>query len=117
MSQFALVTFPGAVPELVVDPGDPGDEAAGLDGAKNSPCLWIDLKDLAVAILPAPERPFRPCEPRAASPRRRDRGEHTAGLRLDLLDAILGELKQMLAVERRSCMRGDFDRAQYLPAR
>src|SRR5580700_2809934 len=35
----ALVTFPGAVPELAVGPGDPGDEAVGLDGAKNRPCL------------------------------------------------------------------------------
>jgi hypothetical protein len=115
--QIALVTFPGAVPELAVDPGDPGDEAAGLDGPKNSPCLWIDLKDLPVAILPDPERPFGPCEPRAATARRRDRGEHTAGLRIDLLDAILGELKQMLAVEGRSRMRGNIDRAQHLPAR
>ena len=48
---------------------------------------------------------------------RRDRGEHTAGLRIDLLDAILGELKQVLAVEGGSCMRGDIDRAQRLPAR
>src|SRR5262245_3535860 len=31
--QFALVTFPGAVPELAVDPGDPGDDAVRLDGA------------------------------------------------------------------------------------
>src|SRR6266581_6110904 len=115
--QIALVTFPGAVPELAVDPGDPGDEAAGLDGAKNSSCLWIDLKDLPVAILPDPERPFGPCEPRATAARRRDRGEHTAGVRIDLLDAILGELKQMLAVEGRSCMRGNIDRAQYRPAR
>src|SRR5947208_14679892 len=35
--QIALVTFPGGVPELSVDPGDPGDEAVGLDGAKNRP--------------------------------------------------------------------------------
>jgi len=40
-----------------------------------------------------------------------------AGLRIDLLDAILGELKQVLAVEGRACMRGDIDRAQGLPAR
>src|SRR5260370_28295929 len=46
--QIALVTFPGAVPELSVDPGDPGDEAVGLDRAKNRPCLRIDLIDLPV---------------------------------------------------------------------
>ena len=116
--QIALVIFPGAVPELSVDPGDPGDEAVGLDRAKNRSCLGIDLMDLPVPILPHPERPFGPREPRVtAAAGRRNRGEHTAGLRIDLLDAILGELKQVLAVEGRSCMRGDIDRAQRLPAR
>jgi hypothetical protein len=52
--------------------------------------------DLPVPILPHPERPFGPREPRVtAAAGRRDRGEHTAGLRIDLLDAILGELKQV----------------------
>src|SRR6266581_6924035 len=74
--------------------------------------------DLPVPILPHPERPFGPCEPRvAAAAGRRDRGEHSAGLWVDLLDAILGELKQVLAVEGRSGMRGDIDRAQRLSAR
>jgi hypothetical protein len=89
----ALVTFPGAVPELAVDPGDPGDEAVGLEGAKKRACLGIDLMDLPVPILPNPERPFGPREPRATTAGRRDCGEHTAGLRIELLDAILGELK------------------------
>src|SRR6266705_805041 len=35
--QIALVTFPGGVPELAVDPGDAGDKTVGLDGAKNRP--------------------------------------------------------------------------------
>src|SRR5262249_39670531 len=115
----ALVTFPGAVPELSVDPGDPGHEAVGLDRPKNRPCLRVDLMDLPVPILPDPERPFGPREPRVtAAARRRDRGEHTAVLRIDLLDAISGDLKQVLAVEGRSCTRaGDIDRAQRLPAR
>src|SRR5215831_7597266 len=73
--------------------------------------------DLPVPILPHPERPFGPREARVtAAARRRDRGEYAAGLRVDLLDAILGDLKQILAVERRSCMRGDIDRAQRLAA-
>src|SRR5439155_26567054 len=97
--QIALVAFPGAVPELSVDPGDAGDEAVGLDRAKNRPCLGIDLIDLPVSILPHPECPFAPREPRVtAAAGRRDRDEHSAGLRVDLLDAILGELKQVLAV-------------------
>src|SRR5262249_58156342 len=101
----ALVTVPGAVPKLSVDPGDSGDEAVGLDRAKNRPGLRIDLMDLAVSILPDPERPFGPREARVtAAARRRDRGEHTAGLRIDLLDAILGELKQVPAVQSRSSL-------------
>ena len=106
------------MPELAVDPGDAGDEAVGLDGAENRPGLGVDLVDLSIPILPHPEHPFGPREPRVtAAAGRRDRGEHTAGLGIDLLDALLRELKQVLAVERRSCMRGDIDRANRLPAR
>ena len=68
--QIALVPFPGAVPELAVDPGHPGDEAVGFDGAQNRPCLGIDLMDLAVPVLPHPERPFGPGEPRSHRRRR-----------------------------------------------
>ena len=74
--------------------------------------------DLPRPILPHPERPFRPGEAGvAAAAWCRDRGEHTAGLRVDLLDAILGDLKQVLTVEGRSGMGCDVDRAQCLPAR
>jgi hypothetical protein len=83
--QIALVTFPAAVPKLAVDPGDPGDEAVGRDGAENRPCLGIDLMNLPVPILPHPERPFGPGEPRVtAAAGCGDRGEHTASLRIDL---------------------------------
>ena len=41
-AQFAFIGFPGAVPEFAVDPGDPGDEAVGLDGAKNRP-VWRSI--------------------------------------------------------------------------
>src|SRR5262249_29504517 len=113
-----LVTFPGAVPQISVDPGDSGDEAIGLDRAKNLPRLRIDLIDLAVPILPHPERPFGPREPRvSAAAGRRDRGVHLAGLRVDLLDAIRRELEQVLAVEGRSCICRHIDRAQCFPGR
>ena len=59
------VTFPGGVPELAIDPGDSGDEAVGFDGAKDRPCFGIELMDLPVPMLPHPERPFGPGEPRA----------------------------------------------------
>jgi hypothetical protein len=64
--QIAPVTFPGAVPQLSVDPRDPGNQAIGLDRAKYRSGLGIDLIDLSVAILPHPERPFGPREPRAS---------------------------------------------------
>ena len=52
--------------------------------------------DLPVPSLPHPERSFGPREPRVATAaRRRDRREHTASLRVDLLDAIFGDLKQV----------------------
>src|SRR5437879_8173038 len=74
--------------------------------------------DLPGPILPHPKRPFGPREPRVGpAAGRRDRREHTARLRIDLLDAILGDLKQVPAVERGSRMRGDIERAQRLPAR
>src|SRR5580700_8947776 len=105
------------MPELAVGPRDPGDEAVGLDGAKNRPCFGIDLMDLPVLILPYPERPFGPGEARVITALgRRDRGEHKTRLRIDLLDATLADLKQVLAVESRSCIRGDINRAHRLPA-
>ena len=92
--QIAFLALPGGVPELSIDPGDPGDEAVGLDGAKNRACIGIDLMDLPVPILPDPERTFGPREPRvAAAAGCGDSGEHTAGLGIDLVDAILGDLK------------------------
>jgi hypothetical protein len=75
--------------------------------------------DLPVPVLRHPKSPFGPREPRVtAAARRRDRGEHTAGLRIDLANAVAGDLEQVLAVEGRSGARaGDIERAQGLPAR
>ncbi len=115
--QFALVAFPGSVPELAVDPGDPGDEAVGHDRAKNRPGLRIDLMDLPLPVASHPERPFGPRKPRiGAAAGRRYRGEHAAGPRVDLLDAILGELIKALSIEGCPCMRGDVDPVENLPA-
>src|SRR5512138_1630137 len=46
----AFITFPGAVPQLAVNPGDAGDEPVRLDGANDRTCLGIDLMNLAVPI-------------------------------------------------------------------
>src|SRR5437868_5572014 len=73
--------------------------------------------DLAIPVLSDPERPFGPRESRvAAAAWCRNRGQHLASVRIDLLDAIFGELKQVFAVEGRSGMRGDVDRAQHFAA-
>ena len=58
----ALIALPGAVPEFAVDPGDAGDEAVGLDGAKDRAGLGIDLMDLARPIMPDPKCAFGPGE-------------------------------------------------------
>jgi hypothetical protein len=60
--QVALITVPGGVPELTVDPGNSSDKAVGLDGAKNGTGFRIDLMDLSLAVLTDPERPFSPGE-------------------------------------------------------
>src|SRR5579859_6138487 len=48
--EIALVTLPRAMPELAVDPGDPGDEPLGFDGALNRAGLRIDLMNLPVPV-------------------------------------------------------------------
>ena len=68
------------MPELSVDPGYPGDEAVGLDGAKNGPGVGIDLMDLPLPILPDPERPFSPRSPESRRRQAQDGSEHLAVL-------------------------------------
>src|SRR5262249_53956754 len=116
-SHVAFFTFPGAMPELALDPGHPGDEAVRLDRAQDLAGVGIDLVDLAVAILSHPQGSLGPGEAGvAAAAGRGDGGEHTAAVRIDLVDLVLGDLKQVLAVEGRSRMRGHFDAAQGLAA-
>jgi hypothetical protein len=80
--------------------------------------LGINLMDFPFSVLPHPERSFGPREPRVtAATGRRNRGENAAAIRIDFLDAILYDLKEVLAVEGRSCMPGDINRAQRFTAR
>src|ERR1700748_2086259 len=59
-AQIALLAFPGGVPEFSIQPADAGDEAVGLDGAKNWTGLGIDLMYIPVSVLPHPQSPFSP---------------------------------------------------------
>src|SRR5690606_27129709 len=56
----ALLGLPGAVPELAVDPGDAGHETAAFDRAQDGAGRRVDLVDLAVAMLPDPQRSLGP---------------------------------------------------------
>src|SRR4029077_9520966 len=116
--QVALAFFQRAVPELAIDPGHAGDEAVGFDRAQNFPRLRVDLMDLAITVLPDPERPLRPCEARVTAPAGcRDGGKHLPGLRINLVDALLRDLKEMPPVEGCPGMRRHGERAQCLAAR
>ena len=64
----ALVTFPSSVPELVVDSGDPSDDAVGRDGAGNSPLLGVDLMNFRLRCCPTQSVPSGPREPRWSHP-------------------------------------------------
>jgi hypothetical protein len=106
------------VPELAIHPGDPGDEAVGLDRPQDLSRLGVDLMDLPLPVLPHPERPFGPREPGVgAAAGRGDRREHAAARRIDLVDAVLGDLEQVLSVESGAGVRGDVDRVQRLATR
>src|ERR1700722_4665578 len=64
-----------------------------------------------------PECALGPCEPRVtAATGRRDAVQHPTGFGIDLLDAGLGKLKQVLPVESRPGMRSDIDRVRQRPA-
>src|SRR5438045_784315 len=103
------------MPELAVDPGDAGHEALAFDGAKYRARVRIDLMDLALAVLSDPERAFGPGQSGIVTTARRgDRGEHLACCGVDLLDAILCDLEQVPAVERRARMCGDIERTRDL---
>src|SRR3977135_22019 len=71
-AEIAFLFFPGTVPELLANPSDAGHEAVRIESAEDLPALRIDLMDLAVAMLPDPERPLGPGHARCAAVGRRD---------------------------------------------
>ncbi len=76
--------------------------------------IWWILRS---RYCPDPQRAFGPGHAGvAAAAGRRDGVQHAAGRRIDLLDTVLGDLEQMLAVEGRAGMSGDVDGAHRLAA-
>src|SRR5262245_4797869 len=74
--------------------------------------------NLPAPMLPDPERSFGPRQARvAAAAGRWARRQNATRRRIDLLNAILGDLIEVLAIERRSGVGGDVDRTHGLPAR
>src|SRR4051812_390175 len=113
----ALIAFRSGVPKVSIDPSDTGYEAVGLDRSENFAGVRVDLMDFPVTILPHPQGSLGPRKPRVTTAARgRNRGKHMPGFEIDLLDSVLGYLKEVLAIKGCSRMRGDIDRAHRLPA-
>ena len=94
LASITLVTFPGAVPgspSIHVTPATMVRRMAPIRGS----IQWI----FRSRYCPTRSAPSARASPESSPPGAGIVGEHTAGLRIDLLDAILGELKQMLAVK------------------
>src|SRR3546814_3714748 len=92
-AQFTFVTFPGAVPEVAIDPAHAGDETVRFDRAQDLAAVRIDLMNLALAVLAHPQRTLGPGHAGiAAATRCWNRRQNLAGFRIDLLDAFLGEI-------------------------
>ncbi len=116
-SQIAFVAFQSCVPKISINPGHPGYEAVRFDRSQDFAGVRVDLMDLPITILSDPQSSLGPGKPGvAAAAWRRNRGKHTPGFHVDLLNAILRDLKEVLAVECCSGMRSNIDRADCLPA-
>src|SRR5690606_41735824 len=73
--------------------------------------------DLAAAMLADPERAFRPGQScLSAVSGRWYRREHRAAFGIDLADYSTGYLKEVLAVERGSCVCSNVERSRHLAA-
>src|SRR3546814_9743948 len=78
-AQFTFVTFPGAVPEVAIDPAHAGDETVRFDRAQDLAAVRIDLMNLALAVLAHPQRTLGPGHAGIAAATRRSE-EHTSEL-------------------------------------
>src|SRR5690606_10687005 len=105
----------GAVPQRIAHPADPGDVAVRLQAAQDLAGLRLDLVDAAALVLAHPEVTVGPGQARVAAFRWRGNAvQHGAGGRVDLLDALFGDLVEMSAVEGGAGVAVAFDRARGL---
>src|SRR5690606_29955084 len=114
-AQFALVVLPGAVPQRIAHPADPGDVAVRLQAAQDLAGLRIDLVDAAALVLAHPQVAVGPGQARLAAFRWRGNAvQHGAVGGVDLLDALFGDLVEVGAVEGCAGVAVAFDRARGL---
>src|SRR5690554_2662908 len=97
------------MPQLPVGPCDTCYVAIALKGTKNRATGGIHLINFAVLVRPYPQRAFGPCQAGYLIRRRRNTVDYSTGSRINFLDAIVRDLKQMLAVESGSCVRYNVD--------
>ncbi|MNF88619.1 hypothetical protein D3C84_711170 [compost metagenome] len=101
------------MPQRALDPGHARDKTVGLQGAQDFPGFGVDLMNFPFAVLAHPQRAFGPGQARVvATAGGRNGGEDFASAWVDFLDAVLGDLEQVRAIECRAGMAGDIERAQ-----
>ena len=102
------------MPEIAIGPGDAGDVTARFDGAQDRARFRIEAVDFVVLVLADPEGSFGPCQSGtgAGAAGRGNGRQDFARSRVDLLDAAVGDLEQVAAVERRAGLGLDRDRAR-----
>src|SRR5690606_3951489 len=115
VAQFALVALPGAVPQFAIDPAYAGDVSIRFDGAQDVTRGRIDLVDPPILVFAYPEAALGPGQARVrALAGSGDRSQHLAGARVDLVDARLGNLVQVPAIEGSARVADAIDRSHLL---
>ncbi|MNF72070.1 hypothetical protein D3C84_540360 [compost metagenome] len=105
------------MPQSPLDEGDTGDKAVGFNGAQDLAVSGVDLVNLAFLILPHPQRAFGPGQSRIAATTGGGNGrKDMSGPGIDFVDAVFGDLEQVLAIKGSAGMGGNVNRAQHLAA-
>src|SRR5690606_5414643 len=117
-TDFALFVLPCAVPQLAMFPSHTGHEPVRLERPQDLAGLGVDLEDLAVVVLADPQRSFGPRHARTtAVAGSRDARDDLAAGRIDLVDAGVHQLIEVLAVEGGPRVGCDVERTLYTTGR